>query len=39
MQIVDETLVEEVDDTNDVEHLSCLTAERNFRIISIYKII
>ena len=30
MQIVDETLVEEVDDTNDVEHLSCLDCGKKF---------
>ena len=30
MQIVDETLVEEFDDTNDVEHLSCLDCGKKF---------
>ena len=30
MQIVDETLVDEVDDTNDVEHLSCLDCGKKF---------
>ena len=30
MQIVDETLVEEFDETNDVEHLPCLDCGKKF---------